>query len=451
MSSTAQSANVDPQSHAARETATVNVITERDAKRASFGALVGNVLEWYDYFLFNTAAALVFNVQFFVSDNAATAAMASFATLAVGFLVRPLGGLLFGRLGDRIGRKSVLMITVIGIGVATGLIGILPTYVSIGIWAPIFLIVLRLAQGLFIGGEWSGAMTLAVENAPLKMRARMAALPQLGSPIATLLSSGGFFLLALFLSKDSFDSWGWRIPFLLAIPLLVLAVWIRNQMHESPVFKDLQDSGDREKAPLKTLFVTAWKQLLVSIAATLLGTAGFYIITTFVMNYGTRVLGIDRNTILMATLIGAVFQLGSVIHSGRLGQKYGATKVIVWSGVLTIIAAFPCFMLIETTNPILVTIGVIIGVSLLTYSFAAVGPVITGLFPSSVRLSGVAVGFNGANVISGLTPLVATALVTATGDAWWPAALLLVIFAVLSIVGGLLAPKLSQQYEGYKH
>ncbi|MBC9954134.1 MHS family MFS transporter [Leucobacter sp. cx-42] len=451
MSSTAQSTAAETNSHADRETATVNVISERDAKRASIGALIGNVLEWYDYFLFNTAAALVFNVQFFVSDNAATAAMASFATLAVGFVVRPLGGLFFGALGDRIGRKSVLMITVTGIGVATGLIGILPTYVSIGIWAPIFLIVLRMAQGAFIGGEWSGAMTLAVENAPLHMRARMAALPQLGSPIATLLSSGGFFLLALFLSQDSFDSWGWRIPFLLAIPLLVLAIYIRKQMHESPVFKDLEKSGDREKTPLKTVFVKGWKHLLISIAAALLGTAGFYIITTFVMNYGTRVLGIERNVILMATLIGAVFQLGAVIHAGHLGQKFGATKVIVWSGVLTIIAAFPCFMLIETTNPVFVTIGVIIGVSLLTYSFAAVGPVITGLFPSTIRLSGVSVGFNGANLISGFTPLVATALVTATNDAWWPAAMLLVLFAVLSVIGGLLAPKFSQQYEGYKH
>lgn len=438
-------------SQAERETATVNVISERDAMRASVGALVGNVLEWYDYFLFNTAAALVFNVQFFVSGDAAVAAMASFATLAVGFLVRPLGGLVFGRLGDRIGRKAVLMITVLGIGVATGIIGFLPNYVSIGIWAPVFLIVLRLAQGLFIGGEWSGAMTLAVENAPLKLRARMAALPQLGSPIATLLSSGGFFLLAYYLSQDSFDAWGWRIPFIAAIPLLLFALWLRSRLHESPVFKDLEESGEREKAPLKKLFTTAWRQLLVGIATVLLGTAGFYIVTTFVMNYGTRVLGIERDMILMATLIGAVFQLLSVLHAGRLGQRYGATKVIIWAGVLTILVAFPVFMLIQTTHPVLVTIGVVVGVSLLTYSFAAVGPVLTGLFPSSVRLSGVAVGFNGANVLAGLTPLIATALVTATSDAWWPAAVLLVTFAALSILGGVLAPRFSQQYAGYKH
>lgn len=445
------SSSTESVSLAERETGTVNVITEKEARKASVGALVGNVLEWYDYFLFNTAAALVFNVQFFVSDNAAVAAMASFATLAIGFLVRPLGGLIFGRLGDRIGRKAVLMITVVGIGVATGIIGILPNYVTIGIWAPIFLIILRLVQGLFIGGEWSGAMTLAVENAPLRLRARMAALPQLGSPLATLLSSGGFFLLAFYLSKDNFETWGWRIPFLAAIPLLLVAVWLRSRLHESPVFKDLEESGDRAKAPLKRLFTTAWPQLLVGVATVLLGTAGFYIMTTFVTSYGTRVLGMESQQILMSMLIGAVFQIVAVLHAGRLGQKYGATRVIIIAGALTILAAFPCFLLIQTTQPLLVTIGVSIGVSLLTYSFAAVGPVLTGLFPTDVRLSGVAVGFNGANVLSGFTPLVATALVTATGDAWWPAALLLIFFAACSILGGILAPKFSQQYAGYKH
>ena len=443
--------SVSHTSSAERETATVNVITPREARKAAIGALVGNVLEWYDFFLFNTAAALVFNVQYFVSDDPALASMAAFATLAVGFIVRPLGGLIFGRLGDRIGRKAVLIITVIGIGVATGLIGILPNYMSIGIWAPIFLLTLRLLQGLFIGGEWSGAMTLAVENAPLKMRARMAAIPQLGSPIATLLSSGFFFLLTYYLSADNFDAWGWRIPFLIAIPLLLVALWMRAKMQESPVFQEVQASGDGEKAPLKVVFTTAWRQLLVGVFAVILGTAGFYIVTTFVMNYGTRVLGMERNMILAATLIGSVFQLLSVLHAGRLGQKYGATKVIMGAGILTALVAFPCFLLIQTTNFVLVTIGIVVSVSLLTYSFAAAGPVLTGLFPSNVRLSGVAVGFNGANVLAGLTPLIATALVTASGDEWWPAATMLVVFAVLSVIGAKLAPKYSQQYADYKH
>lgn len=441
----------DASSLAARETGTINVITPREAKKAAYGALVGNVLEWYDYYLFNTAAALVFNVQYFVNGDPAVAAIQSFATLAVGFLMRPLGGILFGWLGDRIGRKAVLIITVTGIGIATGLIGLLPAYEAIGLTAPLLLILLRIAQGLFIGGEWSGAMTLAVENAPLNMRARMAAIPQLGSPLATLLSSGGFFLLTLFLSKDNFDSWGWRIPFLLAFPLLLIALWLRSQMHESPVFRDLQESGDREKAPLIAVFRLAWKQLLVGILVTLLGTAGFYVVTTFVTYYTTQILGMDPTQVLMAMLIGAVFQLLSVLHAGHLGQKYGASRVIIWSGVAATIMAFPCLMLIQTAQIGFVILGVVIGVSLLTYSFAAVGPVLTGLFPTTVRLSGVALAYNGAAILSGLTPMVATAAVAATGNHWWPAAVILMFFAVVSLIGGLLAPKLSQQYEDYKH
>lgn len=443
--------NMTEDSGVALETGTLNKISPKDAKRAATGALVGTVLEFYDYYLFNTAAALIFNVQYFVNDDPAAASMAAFATLAVGFLMRPLGGLLFGWMGDRIGRKAVLMTTVIGIGAATGIIGILPNYVTIGIWAPVFLIILRMLQGLFIGGEWAGAMTLAVENAPLKMRAKMAALPQLGSPIATILSSGGFFLLALYLSADSFDSWGWRIPFLAAIPLLLVALWLRAKLNESPVFTEMKESGDSEKAPLATVFKQSWPQLLIGVAAVVLGTAGFYIVTTFVMNYGTRILGMERDMLLFATLIGAVFQIGAVIHSGRLATRFGATRVIFWAGIASALVAFPSLMLIQTTNMWLVTLGVIIGMSTLTYSFAAAGPVLTGLFPASIRLSGVTTTYNGAQIIAGLTPLIATALVTAAADAWWPAALLLVVLALLSSVGAALAPKYSQQYEGYKH
>ena len=433
------------------ETATVNVISPRDAKRAAYGALVGNVLEWYDYFLFNTAAALVFNVQFFVSDNAATASMASFATLAVGFLVRPLGGVLFGWLGDRVGRKAVLMITVIGIGVATGLIGVLPNFMSIGIAAPIFVVVLRMLQGLFIGGEWGGAMTLAVEHAPLKMRAAMAAIPQMGSPLATILSSGGFFLLALFLSQDSFDSWGWRVPFLAAIPLLLFALWLRSKLSESPVFQQVKDSGHKADAPISTVLRTSWRQMLIGMFAVILGTAGFYIVTSFIMNYGTRVLEIDKDVVLAATMIGAVFQLAAVVHAGKLGQRFGASKVIIWSGVAGALIAFPILMMVETTSTPLVIAAVVIGLVVLTYSFAAAGSILTGLFAPNVRLSGVSLTYNAANIMAGLTPLVSTALVPAAGEHWWPAAMILIFFSVTSSIAAWLAPKLSQKLEDFAH
>lgn len=219
------------------------------ARRVAVAAFVGTAMEWYDFFLFTTAAAVVFNVQYFVSDNALTATMASFATLAVGFVARPLGALLFGWLGDRVGRKTVLMTTIIGIGVATVLIGLLPTYASIGIAAPVILAVLRVLQGLCVGGEWGGAVTIAAENAPASSRAVYASVPQLGSPVGTILSSGAFFLCSVLLTKDNFDAWGWRVPFLLALPMLAISVLIRRQLEESPVFTALQKEATVAEAP----------------------------------------------------------------------------------------------------------------------------------------------------------------------------------------------------------
>lgn len=251
-------------------------LSVKDANKVAVGALIGTALEWYDFFLFSAAAALIFNVQYFTSENATAAALASFATFGVGLAARPIGGIIFGRMGDRIGRRRVLMITIVGIGVVTGLIGMLPTYAAIGFAAPVLLVLLRIAQGLFVGGEWSGAMTLVVENAPLHLRARYAAIPQIGSPIGTILSSGGFFVMTLLLSQESFNSWGWRIPFLIAIPLLLVAVYIRSRLEESPVFRQLEESGEVEKSPISTTLKNSWKQIIVGMAAALLGVGGFY-------------------------------------------------------------------------------------------------------------------------------------------------------------------------------
>ncbi|MCY1160138.1 MAG: family transporter, partial [Citricoccus sp.] len=228
-----------PPTTASIEFGATRQLTTREANRVALGALIGTALEWYDFFLFSAAAALVFNVQFFHTDNATAAALSSFATFGVGLAARPLGGLVFGHLGDRIGRRKVLMITIVGIGLVTGLIGMLPTYAAIGLAAPLLLVLLRIGQGLFVGGEWSGAMTIVVENSPLEKRAIYAAIPQIGSPIGTVLSSGGFYLLALWMTQESFDAWGWRVPFLAAIPMLLVALYIRSRLEESPVFEEL--------------------------------------------------------------------------------------------------------------------------------------------------------------------------------------------------------------------
>ncbi|WP_407547709.1 MFS transporter [Streptomyces sp. Pv4-95] len=421
------------------------------ARRVAVAAFVGTAMEWYDFFLFTTAAAVVFNVQYFVSGNALAATLASFATLAVGFVARPLGGLLFGRLGDRVGRKQVLMTTIVGIGAATVLIGLLPTYASLGVAAPVMLIVLRILQGLCVGGEWGGAVTIAAENAPASSRAVYASIPQLGSPVGTILSSGAFFLCSVLLSPDNFDSWGWRVPFLLALPMLAVSVAIRRQLEESPAFKALQAEETVAETPLRQLFRRDWRQLLIGSSIMLIGAGGFYLVTTFVISYGQRVLGLSSSMLLLATVIAAAVEIPVIVSGGRLGQRYGSSRVVIGGALATIALAFPVFWAIGTASPVVVVAAMTVGVAAVSYPYAVSGAVLTSLFPAQVRYSGVAVSANFAGLLSGCVPLVATAALTFTGDTLWPSAGILTLIGFIALAGGLLAPRYSVTEAGLKH
>lgn len=451
LSSSDPQAGTDKQGIDAIEFGAAKKLTIAEANRVAIGALIGTAMEWYDFFLFSAAAALVFNVQYFTTENATAAALSSFATFGVGLVARPVGGMIFGAIGDKIGRRKVLMVTIVGIGLVTGLIGMLPTYAAIGVAAPILLVLLRILQGLFVGGEWSGAMTIVVENAPLKYRARYAAIPQIGSPIGTILSSGGFFLMTLLLSQNSFDSWGWRIPFLIAIPMLFIALYIRSRLEESPVFKELVEQGETAATPIATTIKESWLQIIIGMAAALLGVGGFYLVTAFIVWYGVNVLGYDSSLLLLGSMIAAAIEIPVLIIGGRLGEQYGASKVIIYGGLVSALVAVPSFFMLESGNSVLIVLSMVLAVATLSFPYAASGTVLTGLFPAKTRYTGVSFAQNTAGMLSGFVPLLATGMVAAAGNHWWPAALLLVALSLFTAVAGVIAPRLSVDLPGFKH
>ncbi|MGD6747974.1 MFS transporter [Streptomyces sp. BH106] len=421
----------------------------KDIRRLLFGAFSGTALEWYDYFLYGTAAALVFNKLFFTDLNAAAGTLASFGTFAVGFVARPIGAAIFGHVGDRYGRKVSLIITVVMMGATTGCIGLLPTYGTIGIWAPILLTVLRFVQGISVGGEWSGAMLLTLEHTPKEKHGSYSSVPQLGSPVGTLMSSGAFALVGM-LPDDAFYSWGWRLPFLAAFPLLGFALYLRVRIEESPVFRAMQEDAEREgppPAPLVEAFRRTWGRMIVGVGAALLGVGGFFLMTTFIISYGTGELGIDKQTMLNATVVGAVVEIVVIIAGGRLADRIGPWRVCAIGAAVTMLAAFPAFWLVDTKQTPLVYLGVALGIGALSIPYGPIGAVVASLFPEEFRYSAVAMSYNLAGVLGGFIPLIAASVTGAAGGASWGAALLLVGVAACTVAGSVAAGTVLRRHD----
>lgn len=398
----------------------------------------GTVVEWYDFFIYGTAAALVFGKLFFPSSDPVVSTIAVFSVYAVGYIARPLGGILFGYFGDRIGRRSMLVLTLLLMGFGTFLVGLLPTYDQIGILAPILLVILRLIQAIGLGGEWGGAVLMVAESAPAQRRGLFGSLVQLGNPIGRLVATGIFALVSQLPTSD-FLAWGWRIPFLASAMLIFVGFVIRYQLSETPAFEAIRKSRQISKNPvLEALTGFRWETALaVGLKVTEVAWVG--VLTVFAVSYLTKQLGMNQAFVLEAITLATFVELFAMPLAGWLSDYVGRKTIYIAGTLFSIFFAFPLFWLLETRDPTVVVLTIIVGVSCAQgIIFALHASFMPELFGTKVRYSGISLGFQlGAAIGGGMTPLVAAATVGWSGGATWPISLMLTILGIITLTAVL--------------
>lgn len=408
--------------------------TPDELRRVVFGAVVGTALEWYDFFIYGTAAALVFGTLFFKQGAAGVGTLLAFATFGVGFLFRPLGGIIFGHIGDRIGRRATLVITTVIMGAATGLIGLLPTYASIGIWAPVLLVVLRILQGLGAGAEFGGASTLLAEHAPAKRRGFYTSFAQTGVQIGLLAGTVVFLLLAS-LSDEDLHTWGWRVPFLVSFVLIGVALYVRLRVEESPVFKQMQATQTVVKLPVREALVHYPRNLLIGVGAHIADTACIYLFATFSVNYVTQTLDLSRTVALTGVVIFSIAVIALQPVYGALSDRVGRRPLNLFSVIFTAAFAFPFWLLMNTAEPIAIWIALLVAMTLGIAPMIAVQPAFYAeLFGARVRYSGFATSREVGAAIAGFSPLLAASLQNRLGGEPWLIAVLMIVVCVISAV-----------------
>jgi metabolite-proton symporter len=383
-------------------------------------SLVGTAVEWYDFFLFGSAAALVFGDLFFGEVGGTDGTLYAFMTYALGFAARPLGGVVFGHFGDKVGRKTMLVVSLLMMGIGTFAIGLLPTYASIGLAAPILLVLCRLVQGFAVGGEWGGAVLMAAEHGRDDQRGFWSSWPQAGVALGNLLATGVLWVLAAVQSDAAFDSWGWRVPFLLSAVLVVLGLWVRLSIEDSPVFKEakaeLDAQGDAEKrVPLMEVVRSYPREVLVAMGMRMAENISYYIFTVVVLTYAADYIALDKSVVLKALLIGAAIQFFVVPTIGALSDRVGRRPLYLFGAVGVGVWTFVFFALVDTKSQGNILLAVVVGLVLHSFMYAPQAAFFSELFGTSVRYTGASVGYQLASIFAGaLAPIIALKLL---GDA----------------------------------
>jgi MHS family shikimate/dehydroshikimate transporter-like MFS transporter len=390
-------------------------------RKVALAAMAGSAIEWYDFFIYLTAAALVFGPLYFPGTSEVAGVLASFSTAAVGFVARPVGGILFGHFGDRLGRKPTLVIALLTMGTATTLVGVLPTYATIGVAAPILLFVLRFLQGLAVGGQWGGAVLLATEYAPEDQRGFYGSFAQAGVPVGLLLGNTIFLLISALFGEQAFAAWAWRIPFLFSIVLIAVALYIQLRLEDTPVFRQLEErqhEGEEaeSRSPVLEVLRDHPKQVLLAGGAFFVVNGGFYVLITGMLDYGTRTLGVSENAMLAAVLISAVVEGIAIVAMSALSDRVGRRPVFMSGAVLLGLWSFPLFWLVNTGSVPFIIVSLCIAQFFLGMMYGPQAALFSEMFSARVRYSGASIGYQGASVFAGgLAPIIMVWLLETTG------------------------------------
>jgi metabolite-proton symporter len=416
--------------------------TQQGSLRRIIGAsMIGTTVEWYDFFLYTSAATLVFNKVFFPTSDPLNGTLLALGTYALGFVARPIGGLVFGHYGDKLGRKKLLVLSLLLMGVSTFLIGLLPGYATIGVAAPILLTVLRLVQGFAIGGEWGGAVLIVSEHGSAERRGFWSSWPQAGVPAGNLLATAVLAILAAVQSDAAFVAWGWRIAFLLSAVLVLVGLWIRLSISESPVFLEAQrKAGDApERAPIVRVVREHWREVLIALGARIAENGSYYIITGFLLVYLTEVVKVPRSVGLNAVLIGSAVHLVTIPLWGALSDRVGRRPLYLFGAVGIGVWAFLFFGMLDTRSFGMIALGVTLGLVLHGAMYAPQAAFFAELFGTRMRYSGASIGYQLASLAAGaVAPLIATALLKSTGSSW-PISIYVAAMCLVTVVAVALA------------